>query len=123
MVAVCYRIENQLVYFKADATLNLQGIIKAVQEWMAHPQFTSDANMLWDLRKSHWTPAIEEFFLVSDQIVEKINTVWHGDKIACVVTTATEAALIDTQLDTFAWNSSWRGFNSYTEAESWLLSG
>lgn len=122
MVTQQYDEEHHLIVFDATGDLNLKAIILAIKLWRDHPNFADDINMLWDLHKCNWQIAIEEFLLISDQVVPKINQIWSGRKVACVVDSATEVALVDTQLGSLGWQANWRGFLSHTQAKNWLAS-
>jgi hypothetical protein len=122
MVHVYYDQERNFVTLTVDGALALKDVVIAVNEWFEHPQFADTINMLWDLRQAGWQSAVHEFLLVKDEITARVNQIWHGDKVAWLVDTETEVALVNMHLATLGWTAWWRGFTDKPEAISWLNS-
>ena len=120
MVDLQYDQEHRVVIFTAHGALNLKDIVAAVNEWVDHEQFADNINMVWDLRDSSWQTAVSEFLLLATEITSRVNEIWRGEKVAWIVDTATEVALVDTHLGTLGWHAAWRGFTSPVQARAWL---
>ena len=120
MVDVQYDQERHVVVFTTEGALSLRDIVVGAKKWIDHADFENDINMLWDLRETSWQAAVSEFLMLSDEITDRVNTIWSGDKIACLVETKTEIALVDTHLGSLGWKAQWKGFSSDTDAMAWL---
>lgn len=120
MVDVQYDQEHNFVIFTMSGVLGLKDVVAAVNEWFDHPQFADTINMLWDMRQAGWQSAVHEFLLIADEITSRVNQIWLGDKVAWLVQTETEVALVNMHLATLGWKAWWRGFTDKAEAVAWL---
>lgn len=120
MVGLQYDQEQNLAIFSAQGAIALRDIVSAVTRWIEHPNFADDVNMLWDLRGCNWQTAVSEFLLLAKEITNRVNDIWQGTKVAWLVDTETEVALVDAHLGTLGWRAMWRGFTRQQEAYSWL---
>ena len=121
MVGVQYDREYNAVVFTANGSLKLKDIVQAIYIWAQDPAYHHDINMAWDLSECTWQEAASEFFLITKEVVERVNREWAGQRIALVVATETEVALIDTHLALSGWTATWRGFSQKDPALQWLL--
>jgi len=120
MVGVRYDHEHNAVIFTANGSLKLKDIVQAIYIWAQDPAYLNDINMAWDLRECTWQDAASEFFLITQEVVERANSEWVGQRIALVVATETEIALVDTHLALSGWTATWRGFSEKGSALHWL---
>jgi hypothetical protein len=120
MVDVQYDQERHVVVFTTEGVLSLKDIVVGTKQWIEHLDFKDDTNMLWDLRNASWQTAVSEFLLLSDEIINRVNEIWSGERIACLVDTKTEIALVDSHLGSLGWKARWKGFNNYKDAMAWL---
>ena len=121
MVKVEYCRHQAFARFTAGERLDLSEVVAAFQKWHAHPDFSLKIDLLWDLRTCDWQPALEDFLLIRESILSHPRRLWRGKHIACVVDSATNAALIDTQFGAGPWPFIWRGFLNVESAETWLM--
>ena len=122
MVKVQFCRDQPYARFYASGRLDLSDVVAAFQKWHAHPDFSLRVDLLWDLRTCDWQPALEEFLLIRHSILKHPRRLWRGKHIACVVDSATNAALIDAQFGAGPWPFVWRGFLDFESAERWLSS-
>ena len=122
MVKVQFCRDQPYARFIASGRLDLAEVVAAFQRWQAHPDFSPKVDLLWDLRACDWQPALEDFLLIRESILKQPRRLWRGKHIACVVDSATNAALIDAQFGAGPWPFVWRGFLNTKTAEDWLLS-
>ena len=110
MVSLQYDRENDLAIFTARGTLNLKEVVEASIKWSQHPEFTSTGSVMWDLIECDWHPVVKEFLLMADDITRRVNQIWNGEKVAWLVHSRTEVALVETHLATVGWKAKWRAF-------------
>lgn len=120
MVGVQYDQERNAVTFTANGSLKLKDIVQAIYIWAQDPAYQDDINMVWDLRQCAWQEAASEFFLINEQVVDRVNGAWAGKRVALVVATETEVALVDTHLALSGWTAAWRGFSDKDGAWQWI---
>lgn len=122
MVSLQYDLVQKVVIFTATEDLDMRAIVASANDWALDPAYADDIDMMWDLRGCTWQAAVSEFFLMSEPIVGHVNEIWQGQRVALLVTTETEVALIDTHLAQVGWRAKWRGFSTETAAVEWLAS-
>ena len=120
MVSLQYDQENDLAIFSARGTLSLKEVVEAAIKWSQHGNYKPTSNVLWELADCDWHPVVKEFLLMATEITRRVNQIWDGEKVAWLVHSRTEVALVETHLATVGWRASWRAFTQRSEAMAWL---
>ncbi len=120
MVSLQYDQENDLAIFSARGTLSLKEVVEAAIKWSQHPEYKPTSNVLWELVDCDWHPVVKEFLLMATEITRRVNQIWEGNKVAWLVHSRTEVALVETHLATVGWRAAWRAFTQKSEAMEWL---
>ena len=120
MVSLQYDHDNDLAIFTARGTLSLKEVVEAALKWSQHESYTNTSNVMWDLIECDWHPVVKEFLLMADEVTRRVNQIWDGDKVAWLVHSRTEVALVETHLATVGWQATWRAFTQKSEALDWL---
>ena len=120
MVSLQYDQENDLAIFSARGTLSLKEVVEAAIKWSQHAEYKPTSNVLWELVDCDWHPVVKEFLLMATEITRRVNQIWDGEKVAWLVHSRTEVALVETHLATVGWRATWRAFTQKSEAMDWL---
>ncbi len=123
MVSLQYDHDHDLAIFTARGILSLQEVVEAVLKWAQHEHYDNTSNVLWDLIECEWHPVVKEFLLMAEEVTRRVNQIWDGNKVAWLVNSRTEVALVETHLATVGWQAVWRAFTQKSAALDWLQEG